>query len=70
MNGRRVSSASAESIMNHLIIRRITKRQQIRWSLKGAYYLMQIRVELLYGMLETCFAKRFPRLRSPDVARR
>jgi hypothetical protein len=30
MNGRRVSSASAESVMNHLINRRLTKRQQMR----------------------------------------
>ncbi|KAE8756193.1 MULTISPECIES: ISKra4 family transposase [Paraburkholderia] len=69
MNGRRVSSASAESVMNHLINRRLTKRQQMRWSLKGAHYLLQTRIELLDGRLETCFAKRFPHFRSPEVAR-
>jgi hypothetical protein len=68
MNGRRVSSASAESVMNHLINRRLTKRQQMRWSLRGAHYLLQTRVELLDGRLETCFAKRFPHFRSPEVA--
>ncbi|NPT57167.1 ISKra4 family transposase [Paraburkholderia elongata] len=60
MAGRQVSSASAESVMNHLINRRLTKRQQTRWSMKGAHYLLQTRVELLDGRLETCFAKRFP----------
>jgi hypothetical protein len=34
MNGRRVSSASAESVMNHLVNRRLTKRQQMRRSMK------------------------------------
>jgi hypothetical protein len=60
MAGRRVSSASAESVMTHLINRRLTKRQQMRWSMKGAHYLLQTRVELLDGRLETCFATRFP----------
>ena len=69
MAGRRVSSASAESVMNRLINRRLTKRQQMRWSLKGAHYLLQTRVELLDGRLDTCFAKRFPHFRSPEVAR-
>jgi hypothetical protein len=39
MEGRRVSSASAESVMNHLINRRLSKRQQMRWSMHGANYL-------------------------------
>ena len=69
MIGRRVSSASAESVMNHLINRRLTKRQQIRWSMKGAHYLLQTRVELLDGRLEAYFAKRLPHFRSPEIAR-
>ncbi|WP_028215029.1 ISKra4 family transposase [Paraburkholderia mimosarum] len=65
--GRRVSSASAESVMNHLINRRLSKRQQMRWSMKGAHYLLQTRVELLDGRLQSCFMKRFPHFRSPEV---
>lgn len=61
-----VLSASAKSDRN-LINRRLTKRQQMHWSLKGAHYLMQKRVELLDGRLEKCFAKRFPHFRSPEV---
>jgi len=70
MEGRRVSSASAESVMNHLINRRLSKRQQMRWSMKGAHYLLQTRVELLDGRLESCFRKRYPHFRSPEVVRR
>jgi hypothetical protein len=70
MEGRRVSSASAESVMNHLVNRRLSKRQQMRWSMKGAHYLLQTRVELLDGRLERCFLKRFPHFRSPETVRR
>lgn len=67
MEGRRVSSASAESVMNHLINRRMSKRQQMRWSMKGAHYLLQTRVEMPDGQLEQCFRKRFPHFRSPEI---
>ena len=46
MKGRRISSASAESVMNHVVNRRMSKRQQMRWSMKGAHCLLQTRVEL------------------------
>jgi hypothetical protein len=36
MEGRSVSAASAESVMNHLINRRLSKRQQMRYAMKGA----------------------------------
>lgn len=65
-----MSSASAESVMNHLISRRLTKHQQMRRAMKDAHYLLQAHVELLDGRLETCFARRFPRLdslSSPDT---
>jgi hypothetical protein len=70
MEGRRVSSASAESVMNHLINRRLSKRQQMRWSMKGAHYLLQTRVELLDGRLGSCFRDRYPHFRSPEAVRR
>jgi hypothetical protein len=70
MEGRRVSSASAESVMNHLINRRLSKRQQIRWSMPGAHYLLQTRVELLDGRMESCFRNRYPHFRSPEAVRR
>ncbi len=70
MEERRVSSASAASVMNHLINRRLSRRQQMRWSMHGAHYLLQARVELLDGRLERCFRSRYPRFRSPETFRR
>lgn len=49
--GRRISTAPAESVMNHLINRRLSKRQQMRWSINGAHYLLQTRVELLLRLV-------------------
>ena len=56
--------------MNHVVNRRMSKRQQMRWSLKGAHCLLQTRVELLDGRLEANFAKHFPHFRSPECVGR
>jgi hypothetical protein len=50
--GRRISSAPAESVINHVVNRHLSKRQQMRWSTKGAHGLLQTRVELLDGRLK------------------
>jgi hypothetical protein len=68
MSGRRISSASAESVMNHVVNRRMSKRQQMRWSIKGAHCLLLTRVELLDGRLEGHYAKRFPHFRTPEMS--
>ena len=66
--GRRISSASAESVMNHVINRRMSKKQQMRWSVMGAHFLLQARVEMLEGRLVDHFRARFPHFRSPELA--
>ena len=68
MKGRRISSASAESVMNHVVNRRMSKRQQMRWSMKGAHCLLLTRVELLDGRLEGHFASLFTHFRSPELS--
>jgi len=49
--GRRISTAHVESVMNHLINHRMSKKQQMRWSPAGAHHLLQVRAELLNGTL-------------------
>jgi hypothetical protein len=66
--GRRISTAPAESIMNHLINRRMSKRQQMRWSAKGDHLMLQTRVELLDGRLPGHFKWRHRHFRSPELA--
>jgi hypothetical protein len=48
---RRISTAHVESVMNHLINHRMSKKQQMRWSPADAHSLLQVRVERLNGTL-------------------
>lgn len=50
-------------VIYHLINRRLSKRQQMRWSINGAHYLLQARVELLDGKLEARFIDKYPHFR-------
>jgi hypothetical protein len=49
--GKRISTAHVESVMNHVINHRMSKKQQMRWSPGGANCLLQVRTELLNGTL-------------------
>jgi len=53
--------------MNHVISRRMSKGQRMRWSISGAQCLLQARVALLDDRLDTHFYTRFPHFRSPEV---
>jgi hypothetical protein len=46
---RPVSSCGAESTVNCLINHRMNKRQQMRWSRRGADLLLQVRAAVLNG---------------------
>ena len=46
-----LSTAHVESVINHLVNHRLSKKQQMRWSPEGAHYLLQVRAELLNGTL-------------------
>ncbi len=61
--GRRISTAHVESVMNHLVNHRLSKKQQMRWSRAGAHYLLQVRAELLNGTLLDRFRVDHPRFR-------
>jgi hypothetical protein len=53
--GHRISTAHVESVMNHLVNHRLSKKQQMRWSPEGAHYLLQVRAELLNGTLTDAY---------------
>ena len=48
---KRIASTSAESNVNNLVARRMVKKQQMRWSERGANLLIQVRVALANGDL-------------------
>jgi hypothetical protein len=45
-DGKRIASTSAEASVNNLVARRKDKKQQMRWSERGANLLLQVRVAL------------------------
>ena len=47
--GKRIASTSAEANVNNLVARRMVKKQQMRWSERGANLLLQVRVALANG---------------------
>ena len=69
-SGKRISTAAAESVMNHVVNRRMSKGQQMRWSISGAQRLLQTRVAMLDDRLETHFYARFPHFGSPEPRHR
>jgi hypothetical protein len=53
--GLRISSALAESVMNHVVNQRMGKSQGMRWSCEGAHLLLQVRCAVLDGRLDSLF---------------
>jgi hypothetical protein len=62
-HGLRISSAPAESGMNHLVNQRMGKHQPMRWSAEGAHKLLQVRCALFDRRLETLFREQYPMFR-------
>ncbi|TMR03382.1 hypothetical protein ETD83_10765 [Actinomadura soli] len=62
-NGEAISSATAEATGNHVISRCMVKKQQMRWTPRGAHLLLQIRTRILSHDLETDFSRWYP---NPD----
>src|SRR5512134_1501622 len=50
--GQRVSTSTAESAVNVVIDQRMNRRNQMRWSARGAYDLLQVRTAVLNGTFD------------------
>ncbi len=71
-SGRRIATALAESAVNSLTARRMVKKQQMRWSKRGAHLMLQVRAAVMNGNLREqlsyeppIFKSRFDRLFKP-----
>jgi hypothetical protein len=58
--GTRIASTGAEAMANNVVARRMVKKQQMRWSVRGANLLLQVRVALANGDLAERLAHRPP----------
>lgn len=62
--GERISTGFVESTINQLIAKRFVKKQQMRWTPRGAHLLLQVRVHVLNDELGTAFQRWYPKLGS------
>jgi len=58
--GEAISTAFAESAVNQVISKRMVKKQQMRWSPRGAHLLLQIRTRVLNDQLAEDFHRWYP----------
>lgn len=61
-NGEMISSAFVESTVNEIISKRFVKKQQMRWTKKGAQQLLQVRIQVLNNTLRETFCRWYPLL--------
>ena len=61
-NGERISTGFVESTVNQVISKRMVKKQQMRWSQKGAHLLLQVRTKVLDGDWRKTFERWYPEL--------
>jgi hypothetical protein len=64
-NGEAISSAFVESAVNQVISKRMVKRQQMRWTPRGAHLLLQLRTRVLNDDLAADFRRWYPTFMPP-----
>jgi hypothetical protein len=55
-----ISTAFVESTVNYVVSKRFVKKQQMRWTQRGAHLLLQTRVQVLNDDLRKTFSRWFP----------
>src|SRR6266849_8633586 len=63
-HGERISTGFVESTVNYVVSKRMVKKQQMRWSQRGAHLLLQIRTRVLNGEWEATFRQWYPGFRT------
>ena len=60
--GEIISTAFTESAVNQVIAKRMVKKQQMRWTPRGAHLLLQVRTRVLNDQLASDFRRWYPGL--------
>jgi len=55
-----------ESTVNQVVSKRMVKKQQMRWSQKGAHLLLQVRTRVLNDELRDVFRQWYPNFTQGD----
>ena len=61
-----ISTAFVESTVNYVISKRFVKKQQMRWTQRGAHLLLQTRVRVVNDDLRKTFGHWFPGMREEE----
>ena len=61
-SGERISTGFAESAVNQVVSKRFVKKQQMRWSKKGAHLLLQVRVQVFNDEWLSTFERWHPNI--------
>ena len=59
-NGEAIATGFVESAVNQIIAKRFVKKQQMRWTKRGAHLLLQVRVKVLNDDLQANFSNWYP----------
>jgi hypothetical protein len=59
-NDETISSAFVESTVNQVVSKRMVKKQQMRWTPRGAHFLLQVRTRVLNDDLPAVFRRWYP----------
>ena len=62
-NGEAIATGFVESTVNQVISKRFVKKQQMRWTPKGAHLLLQVRISVLNEELQGKFKQWYPGLK-------
>jgi hypothetical protein len=66
--GEVISTAFVESTVNQVISKRMVKKQQMRWTKRGAHMLLQVRAQVLNEDLRASFERWYPAMISANVS--
>jgi hypothetical protein len=66
--GEAISNAFVESAVNQVVSKRMVKKQQMRWTPKGAHLLLQVRTRVLNDELGDAFRRWYPEFASAPKA--
>lgn len=58
--GKVITTAFVESTINQVISKRMVKKQQMRWTKRGAYLLLQVRTQVLNDEWRDTFCRWYP----------
>jgi hypothetical protein len=66
--GEAISTAFVESTVNEVVSRRMVKKQQMRWTRRGAHLLLQVRNQTLNDDLRETFGRWYPAMPLAEIS--